>query len=35
MIVKDGGATVVYEGAFTLDGKKLPDAHDVYKRVSK
>ena len=35
IVVKDGGDTLVYEGVFTLNGKKLPDLHDVYKRVSK
>ena len=33
--VKDGGETLVFDGVYTLNGKKLPDQHDVLKRVSK
>ena len=35
LVVKDGGDTVVFEGVYTLNGKKLPDQHDVLNRVSK
>jgi predicted ribosome quality control (RQC) complex YloA/Tae2 family protein len=35
ILVKDGGNTLVYEGEFTVNGKKALDLHDVYKRVSK
>ena len=33
VIIKDGGSTAVYEGTFTVNGKKTPDLHDVYRRV--
>jgi hypothetical protein len=35
MVFKDGGNTLVYEGTFTVNGKKAIDLHDVYKRASK
>lgn len=34
-IVKDGGSTLVFEGTFTMNGKKTMDMHDVYRRASK
>ena len=34
-VVKDDGATIVFEGTFTMNGKKKLDLHDVYRRVSK
>ena len=34
-VVKDSGSVVVYEGTFTMNGKKTLDLHDVYKRLSK
>ena len=34
-VVKDDGATIVFEGTFTMNGKKTLDLHDVYRRVSK
>jgi hypothetical protein len=34
-IVKDAGNTLALEGTFTMNGKKMLDLHDVYKRASK
>ena len=35
ILVKDGGNTLVYEGEFAVDGKKVLDLHDVYRRADK